>query len=371
MLRVLDADAKCGRRELLSIGSLAVGGLSLPTLLAAKTGRASESRTAELLTGKSVIFLFQQGGPSQFETFDPKPEAPSDIRTITGTIPTTLPGVFFGDTFSQLAPLADRLAVVRSFQTGNANHNIRPIVGPESRNATLGALYSRVAGTTHPVTAMPTSAVLFPQSVCEDVTKGDGRGDLLATGPFGGTYAPFIPGGANQLLQNLRLNLSADRLQDRRALQSQLDLLSRQFEAESQFDAVDRQQRQACEVLLSGAVAEALDLTRESPEIVAQYDTSRYASADDWRTPSAASGAITRGMPSRWGNRCFWPAGCARPAAGSSRSTAAMKACGTCTPTATISTWETACRPWAARSITQWRRSSATWKPAVCRTGFC
>jgi hypothetical protein len=283
MLRILDADARCSRRELLSVGSLALGGLSLTDLLAA------DSQSRRLLTGKSIIFLFQQGGPSQFETFDPKPGAPSDIRTVTGTISTSVPGLFFGDTLTQLAPLADRLAIIRSFQTGNANHNIEPIVGPQSRNATLGALFSRVAGTADPVTAMPTSAVLFPQSVCEDVTKGDGRGDLLATGPFGGSYAPFVPGGRNQLLQNLQLNVAADRLQDRRSLQSQLDGLARLSETESKFREVDQQQEQACQALLGGAVAEALDLTRESPEVLARYDTGRYVAADDWR--SAQRGA--------------------------------------------------------------------------------
>ncbi len=284
MLTILDARSRSTRRELLSVGSLALGGLSLAEMFAAQRAFGSTRRALELLTGKSVIFLFQQGGPSQFETFDPKPEAPSGIRTVTGCVQTSLPGVPFGETMPQLATLADRLTVVRSFQTGNAGHNIRPIVGPESLNANLGSLYSRVAGTTHPVTAMPTNAVLFPQSVCNDVTKGEGRGDLLATGAFGGSYAPFVPGGSTQLLKDLRLNLPADRLQDRRELRSQLDQLGRRFSSEAQFDTLDQNQQQACDVLLSGSVADALDLTREAPELVTQYDTSRYVAKDNWRS---------------------------------------------------------------------------------------
>src|SRR5437868_5802843 len=116
------------------------------------------------ITGKSVIFLFQQGGPSQFETFDPKPDAPLGIRTVTGTISTSVPGLFFGETYQELAQVAHKLTVVRSFQTGNGGHNLRPLVGPETLNANLGSLYSRVAGATHPVTSMPTSAVLLPQA---------------------------------------------------------------------------------------------------------------------------------------------------------------------------------------------------------------
>src|SRR4051812_41716784 len=107
MLTLCDGKRGVSRRGFLTIGTLGLGGLALPSLLTAAEGRSSH------VTGKSVIFLFQQGGPSQFETFDPKPDAPEGIRTIGGTIPTTLPGVRFGDTMSQLARLAHKLTVVR------------------------------------------------------------------------------------------------------------------------------------------------------------------------------------------------------------------------------------------------------------------
>jgi hypothetical protein len=123
MLTLLDASARLHRRELLSMGSLALGGLSLPSLFAA---RAAADPPASAVTGKAVIFLFQQGGPSQFATFDPKPEAPAGVRTVGGTIATAVPGLRFGVTMPQLARRADRLTFVRSFQTGNAAHNVRP-----------------------------------------------------------------------------------------------------------------------------------------------------------------------------------------------------------------------------------------------------
>jgi len=282
MLTIQDADIHCTRRALLSVGGLALGGTLLPSLLADPARAASNHVASGLIRGKSVIFLFQQGGPSQFETFDPKMETPSGIRTVTGCTQTSIPGVVFGDTLEQLSRIAHKFTVVRSFQTGNAGHNIRPIVGPESLEANLGTFYSHVAGPTHPVSAMPTNAVLFPQAVCDDVTRGNGRGDLAATGPFGSAYAPFIPGGNGDLLKNLRLNVSPDRLQERHHLRSQLDQFARQFEAESRFESLDENQRQAVEVLLSGRVADALDLSNEAPERVERYDTSRYAAPDDW-----------------------------------------------------------------------------------------
>ena len=283
MLLIEDANARCSRRELLTVGGLAWSGMSLASVLNPAVAFGSTAAHRALLTGKSVIFLFQQGGASQFETFDPKPDAPSGIRTVTDTIQTSIPGISFGDSLPQLARLASKLTIVRSFQSGNAGHNLRPLVAPETRNANLGAYYSRVAGSLHPETAMPTGAVLLPQSVDGDVAKGQGRGDLLATGTLGSAYAPFVPGGTNQMLQNMRLSLPVDRLQDRRELQSRLDQLGRRYESESQFENHDRQQQQACEVLLSGSVAEALDLSREPTHVIDQYDTARYVASHGWK----------------------------------------------------------------------------------------
>lgn len=266
----------CSRRTFLSAGGLALGGLSLPQLFAGE----SPGGANPLATGKSVIFLFQQGGPSQFETFDPKPDAPDGIRTVGGVTKTALPGVTFGDTLQQLAKVSHKFSVVRSFATGNAEHNIRPVVGPESMNASLGAVYSRVVGATHPVTAMPTSAVLFPQAVDASAAKGQGRGDLAATGNVGAAYAPFVPGGGGDLQKNLRLNVSVDRFQSRRALLDGFDRAKR--DTEERFDSMTREQRQACEVLLRGSVADALDLSRENPRTVAKYDTSHHVAKHNW-----------------------------------------------------------------------------------------
>ena len=125
MLRLFDPARRMGRRAFLEVGSLAFGGLSLPALL----GAAEKGR---VVTGKSVIFLFLHGGPSQVETFDPKMSAPVEIRSATGELQTALPGVTFGGSFPLLAKLADRVSIVRSFTTGDANHDIKPVVGRDT-----------------------------------------------------------------------------------------------------------------------------------------------------------------------------------------------------------------------------------------------
>src|SRR5690349_1075007 len=85
MLSVFDTRPGYSRREFLRIGTLGLGGLSLPHLLGARAGASKP-----ITTGKSVVFLYLFGGPPQHETFDPKMTAPDGIRTVTGEVTTAL-----------------------------------------------------------------------------------------------------------------------------------------------------------------------------------------------------------------------------------------------------------------------------------------
>ena len=274
MLRIFDGEQAMNRRELLRVGGLGLGGLSLTSLLGT---RALGSGKVNPLTGKSVIFLFQQGGPSQFETFDPKPNAPSGIRTVGETISTSVPGVHFGGTMSQLAKLAHKFNVVRSFATKNGGHNIQPIVSSFSKEAAISTHFARVAGATRTDSGMPTSAVLFPAAVSKDVPGPSARGNLSATGNYGAGFAPFIPGKGGKLQEDMKLSLPRERfLNDRQSLLRELDQLNRQADADGQIAAADDIQQQAYEVLLGGGVSKALDLSKENPRTLAMYDTAKY-----------------------------------------------------------------------------------------------
>ncbi len=274
MLTVAEPTRGMSRRGFLTLGTLGLGGLSLSSLM------AGEERRPSHITGKSVIFLFQQGGPSQFETFDPKPEAPQGTRTVTDIVKTSVPGLHFGEPMGQLARLAHKLTIVRSYQTNNADHNIVPIVSPYTLNANIGSLYSHVAGSVRPDSGMPTNCVVFPQAVCADVTKGNARGNIAATGTLGPSHAPFIPGTGGQLQKNLRLNVSRECLEDRRRILSEFDRLNREFEHNA--GSLDNYRDQAYRVLLSGKVADAFDLGKEDAKTVARYDTNRFTRPDDW-----------------------------------------------------------------------------------------
>ena len=269
MLRLMDRWHS--RREFLSIGGLALGGLSLHSLLAA---RAAAARAGRPVTDKSVVFLFLHGGPSQTETFDPKMSAPSGVRSVTGEVKTTLPGVTYGATLSKLAGLAHKIAVVRSFKTGDGRHDIKPVVGRHTSGANMGSIYARIAGTNHPTTGIPTNVALFPKAVDPSAQPANMRfGKFGATGSLGNAYAPFVPGGDGDLQQDMQLRISRDRLDDRRGLLEQLDRMKRTLDLTGSLEGVDRFRAQAFDTIL-GAVADAFDLSKEDPRTIARYDTS-------------------------------------------------------------------------------------------------
>lgn len=280
MLDFFDDRHGLSRRFFLRVGGLALGGLGLPQLLAAKGPGAAN---AKVLRDKAVVFLFMHGGPSQIETFDPKMSAPVEIRSVTGEVKTKLPGVTFGGTFPKLAERADRLAVVRSFTFGGrSDHDLRPLAGRESLDANLGSVYASVAGANRPGTGMPTNVVLFPRSV--DPTAGPNNnvfGRFDGTGPFGAAYAPLVPGssgGGDSLHEDMRLTVPRDRLEDRWQLLARFDDVKRRLD----FQGFDDHRRQAYEMVLGG-VENAFDLSQEDRRVIDRYDTSRLCNPESVR----------------------------------------------------------------------------------------
>jgi hypothetical protein len=258
------------RRSFLQVGGLGLGGLTLSQLLGWK---AAAAQAGIPLKDKSVVFLFMHGGPPQQETFDPKMDAPAEIRSSTGEVKTTIPGVTFGGTFQKLAQRAHRLAIVRSYTTGNGNHDIKPIVGQDSLNANLGALYSRIAGANVPSTGMPRNVALFPRAVDEAAQERVKQfGNFLAHGTVGSACAPFAPGSAKNGLQgDMTMWMSRQRLQDRMYLLDRIDGLKRALD-NGAADGLGELQQQAVNMIMGG-ISEAFDLSHEDPRTIARYDT--------------------------------------------------------------------------------------------------
>jgi hypothetical protein len=262
-----DSTGRFSRRAFLHLGGMAALGSLLPSV----SGRWA---APSLATGKSVIFLFMHGGPSQFETFDPKMSAPSEIRSATGEVKTTLSGVTFGGTFPKLAKLAHHCAIVRSFQTGDGNHDIKPIVSADSAGANLGCVLAQALGANRPESGMPSNVALFPQSVTPaSEPMQTSFGNFLATGPFGMATAPLVPGSNGPFQRNLKLGIPLDRLEDRKFLLRRFDQAQRWLD-EPHREGIDSLRANAYRVLL-GTVADAFDLGKEDPRLVEQYDTAR------------------------------------------------------------------------------------------------
>jgi uncharacterized protein (DUF1501 family) len=270
------------RRDFLQAGSLGLGGLSLPWLLAHQALAAGETG---YVRDKAVVLLFLSGGASHIETFNPNMQSPAPYQSTTGDVATNVPGIQFGGTFPLLAQHADKMAVVRSFQHPIGGH-VQAIVhlltggtdplGQGLQGYSLGSMYSRLRGSNHPLTGMPTFALRNSEEVDNQYNNEKGRVEKGSRpGVLGPSYAPFIPGGQGPATENMVLNMPRNRLDDRRALLDSLDGLKRQAEADAGLDGADRYKQQAFDLIL-GSAADAFDLTKEDPQIVERYDTSRF-----------------------------------------------------------------------------------------------
>lgn len=127
----------CHRRDFLKIGSLAFASIDLPKLLAAE-------RTQREM---SCIIHFQNGGASQLDTFDPKPEAPSDIRGRFKAIPTTEPGIHISELLPRTAHSMKKFSIIRSMHSDEAIHErARQYIfsGTKPRNELLHPSYGAV-----------------------------------------------------------------------------------------------------------------------------------------------------------------------------------------------------------------------------------
>src|SRR5579872_2366120 len=106
------------RRAALKIGGAGMLGLTLPHFL-----RAAENQAHKAATAKSVVFLYQFGGPSHVDTFDMKPEAPDGVRSHFAQISTSLPGLSICEQLPETAKVMDKVTLVRTVYHNMKNHN--------------------------------------------------------------------------------------------------------------------------------------------------------------------------------------------------------------------------------------------------------
>ncbi len=302
MFRIEDRSASwtCAgpsRREFLNVGTLALGGLTLPGLLAA---RASAARANKYVKDRSVILLFLQGGPSHIEFFDPKMDAPKEVRSITGELRTKLPGITFGGTFEKLAARADRFSIVRSYASGNGGHTYGDVVSARNPlKAAMSAIYARLAGSANAATGMPSNVLIKPEAIkpghkWQSNFETGALPTLTQPGDLGAAYAAFDPSGGGHLLDTLKLRLSSERFGDRKALLGRLDTFKRKVEKTRELDTASAIEQRAFDVLVRG-IASAFDLAKEDRATVAKYDTTHYFKMEEitkWHDMKRASNLL-------------------------------------------------------------------------------
>ena len=296
--RLASTCAGLSRRDFLTVGSLALGGLSLPQLFAAESAGRKTQRD------KAVVLLFLQGGPSHIEFFDPKMTAPEGVRSITGEVKTKLPGITFGGTFEKLATRTDKFTIVRSYASGNGGHTYESVsTGGNPLKASMGSIYSRLAGSTHPRTGMPGYVLVKPEAVDPTLKLGSNfetgaLPSLVQPGELGAAHAAFDPAGGGQLLKNLKLSIAPDRFEDRKALLRQLDSYKSQLDRTGEMESATVFEQRAFEVLAKG-IADAFDLKKEDARTIARYDTSSCFKASDitkWFDMKRASNLLGKQM---------------------------------------------------------------------------
>lgn len=299
------------RREVLRIGTLGLGGMTLPGLLATKAS------AGQLVKDKAVVMLNLQGGPTHIETFDPKMTAPAEYRAITGEVKTSLAGVTFGSTFPKMARLANRMTIVRSFAHNVSSHGPAAalvVSGGNPTKAAMGALYARAAGVSDPRTGIP-SNVVVPPLACGSDYQGleyDPTSRVTGVGSLPAAYQAFDPSVGGQLLNDMKLHLPAGRFEQRRSLLAGLDQIKRRLDAGRALEGASRFEQQAMDVLMGG-VSEAFDVSKEDPRTVARFDTGHIRFS---REVAASASYIANSQPIALGKqmllaRRLVEAGCA------------------------------------------------------------
>ncbi len=280
------------RREWLRVGGLSAAGVSLPQLL--RAGESVGPRTATKLSSdlgstfgkaKNVIYLWLQGGPPQHETFDPKPDAPVDIRGPFKPIATNVPGIRFCELLPRTARYADKLAVIRSLSTRDDNHDVSGYwlltgypYGPGSARQikpTDWPYFGSIVKRLKPSERLPAlTSVWIPDVMrLNDSVTPAGQ----TAGFMGKMWEPerFVgdPAAPTYEIEGLHLDgeMTSVRVDRRRDLLSQLDGHLDQASRGGTVETWDRLSQHAFDLVTSGAARAAFDLTQESDRTRDRY----------------------------------------------------------------------------------------------------
>ncbi len=259
------------RRTFLRAGALALGGLTLPQLLAAR----ADSRGGAA-PDTAVILFWMWGGPSHLETYDPKPDAPSEYRGPFRPIRTTVPGLDVCELLPLHAQLGHRIALVRSLHHTMSSHNDGSIEVLTGKTPAVPDPTS-TAHSEHPDFGMVASKLRglrpdgLPQYVGIPQQPFMTRPNYLGLSHQGFSAGdPSAPGYAPPNV-TLAGGVTPARFGDRRRLLTSLDRLRRDMDRAGVLEGSDQLRAAAVQVLTSPAMARAFDLSKEDPRLRDRY----------------------------------------------------------------------------------------------------
>jgi hypothetical protein len=257
------------RRTFLRVGSLALGGLSLPWVLRQRALAAPGTPTPR----KSVILLWLAGGPSHIDMYDLKPDAPAEIRGEFKPIDTNVTGIKVGEHLPRQARVMDKLAVVRSAYHTNAGHGMgsqwmltgyQPTIEVNDNiYPATGSVVAKMRGANEP--GLP-AYVNLPRVL-----------SLGKAAYLGASYNPFAPdsdpNSDSFQVRNLKLPgaIDAKRLGRRRELLGELDKIRRDIDTRGDIDGLDSFYREGLEMVTDTKAQRAFDIRREPAALRERY----------------------------------------------------------------------------------------------------
>lgn len=266
------------RRRFIEVGGLSAFGLSLGGLFRAlEANQGGEARRSR----KSVILVWQHGGPSQLDTFDMKPLAPAEVRGPWKPIASSLPGLDVCELCPEQARVMHLCTVIRSFTHGNGDHWAAAHWMLTGRTGANGS--DRVPR--QPSMCAVASHLLGPREKgsLAAVNMNDGGFGFHGGAWLGVSHNPFrygeysygneagrLPSGDHKSF-GIVDGLTRDGLLERVALQQQFDSLRRRLDQDRAFDQLDQVDQMALDIVLSGRVREAFDVSREPEPIRQRY----------------------------------------------------------------------------------------------------
>jgi len=260
------------RRQLLRVGALGAFGLGLPSLL-----RAESAPSTPVKDKRSVILLWMQGGPSHIDTFDPKPDAPAEIRGEFGVVKTKTPGVVLSEHLPKLAKNVDKLSIIRSGYNYNASHGVA--------DAYLLSGFRFNASVAHPTYGSVVAKELgYRNGMPPFVQLGgniDRRFNGGVAGYLGHEFNPFEiaedPAQRNFNIDGVALpgGVTLDRFKRRRTMLEQVNHWQKGVES-GPVQAMDAFYEKAFDMVTSPRAKKAFNLAEETNAVRDSYGRNRF-----------------------------------------------------------------------------------------------